>query len=312
VRILFLKKRKYAGLDGGNELMQEPEDTPTIYFHGLPYASRGSIHSYLIPEQTRDTISRVYETCPVFNKVCPLDLLLWVNSSAPIFDTRELYVDGQQIELANCPGGVTWSFIKRICGAHDLLYDPVWLATSAIQSLKGKSSPPLSFSPPPASTLGHIFWEDAQKAVNHLQHKLSHHGKVLLVGSLRRRQEYVNDIDLLVQTDSTIHELAMDIPNMFPKEMRETRLLGVLYYEDVIIELNIWLVSEPDSLGAAMLKFTGPKGYTIGMTLVAKRKGYKLNEYGLFKGVVWVAGKTERQIYEALGKEFKVPRLRGK
>ena len=43
---------------------------------------------------------------------------------------------------------------------------------------------------------------------------------------------------------------------------------------------------------------------------LAISKGYKLNEYGLFKGENRIAGKDEKGIYESLGLAFIEPELR--
>ena len=58
------------------------------------------------------------------------------------------------------------------------------------------------------------------------------------------------------------------------------------------------------------MTYTGPAGYNIGLRTVAKKKGLLLNQYGLFKNKKHIAGKTERSIYTALGKKYKIPELR--
>ena len=54
---------------------------------------------------------------------------------------------------------------------------------------------------------------------------------------------------------------------------------------------------------------TGPAMYNIHKRRLAKTKGYKLNEYGLYKRDTneKVAGETEHSIYEALGWNYKEP-----
>jgi len=41
------------------------------------------------------------------------------------------------------------------------------------------------------------------------------------------------------------------------------------------------------------------------LRIIARTKGFKLNQYGLFKKGKYVAGKTEKEIYEALGRKYK-------
>jgi DNA polymerase (family 10) len=94
-------------------------------------------------------------------------------------------------------------------------------------------------------------------------------------------------------------------------------------------------VVPPESFGAALNYFTGSKEHNIALRELAMKKGYKLNEYGLFKVAerrgskrettphqnlrfgtgqarkeVMIAGKTEGEIYKALGLEYIEPELR--
>ena len=65
-----------------------------------------------------------------------------------------------------------------------------------------------------------------------------------------------------------------------------------------------------ESWGAALCYFTGSKSHNIELRKIAIRRGLKLNEYGLFKGARRVAGKTEEEIYKALGLSYIEPELR--
>ena len=53
---------------------------------------------------------------------------------------------------------------------------------------------------------------------------------------------------------------------------------------------------DPSSFGAALNYFTGSKEHNVILRNIAKKKGLKLSEYGLFKGNKKVAGKTEEEI----------------
>src|SRR3990167_3392659 len=65
-----------------------------------------------------------------------------------------------------------------------------------------------------------------------------------------------------------------------------------------------------ESFGAALQYFTGNKDHNVEVRKIAIKKGYKLNEYGLFKGKKVVAARTEEEIYEKLGMETPPPELR--
>ena len=65
-----------------------------------------------------------------------------------------------------------------------------------------------------------------------------------------------------------------------------------------------------ESYGAALLYFTGSKGYNIELRKRAIARGLKLNEYGLFKGERRIAGATEESIYAALDLPWVAPERR--
>ncbi|HXX35672.1 MAG TPA: PHP domain-containing protein, partial [Thermodesulfobacteriota bacterium] len=69
-------------------------------------------------------------------------------------------------------------------------------------------------------------------------------------------------------------------------------------------------VVEEDSYGAALQYFTGSKGHNIHLRGIAKAKGIKINEYGVFKGKKKIGGKDEEDIYRALGMDWMEPELR--
>ena len=51
-----------------------------------------------------------------------------------------------------------------------------------------------------------------------------------------------------------------------------------------------------ESWGAALAYFTGSEPHNIGLRMIAQKRGWKLNEYGLFKGNKMLAGKTEKEV----------------
>ncbi len=69
-------------------------------------------------------------------------------------------------------------------------------------------------------------------------------------------------------------------------------------------------VVPPESFGAAVQYFTGSKEHNVKLREIAIKQGYKLNEWGLFKGDAQVAGRTEKEIYEKLGMVCLPPEMR--
>lgn len=133
--------------------------------------------------------------------------------------------------------------------------------------------------------------------------------RVEIAGSIRRRKETVGDIDILVSSDKP-----KKIIDFFKKlsELNkfygggETKASGRL---KIGIDIDLRIVPEK-SFGAAWQYFTGNQLHNIQLRQIAKKKGYKLNEYGLFKGEKQVAGKTEEEIYQKLGLKSPPPAIR--
>ena len=133
--------------------------------------------------------------------------------------------------------------------------------------------------------------------------------QALVVGSLRRGNETVGDIDVLVTADKPGR--VMD--NMSTgKEVQ--RVLGkgitrcsLLHQSGVQIDVR---AVAPASMGAAALYFTGSKAHNIALRKLAQSQGLKLNEYGLYRGRQRIAGATEESVFAALGLATIAPELR--
>ena len=63
--------------------------------------------------------------------------------------------------------------------------------------------------------------------------------------------------------------------------------------------------------GSALQYFTGSRAHNVKLRKIAVRKGYKLNEYGLFdKKKISIAGREEKEIYNSLGMDYIDPEMR--
>jgi DNA polymerase (family X) len=133
--------------------------------------------------------------------------------------------------------------------------------------------------------------------------------KATLAGSIRRKKETVGDIDILAIAKDPKKAI-----NRFLKMSEMSKIWGkgetkvsARLKQGIDIDLR---VIPQKSYGAALLYFTGPKEHNITLRKIAIAQGYKLNEYGLFKGNKLVVGKTERGIYKKLGLKFISPEKR--
>jgi DNA polymerase (family 10) len=126
--------------------------------------------------------------------------------------------------------------------------------------------------------------------------------KIEVVGSIRRKEKNPVDIDIVLIPKN--REKLVEFMKKKGKFIQGGEKKSRWKVEGVKVELYY---TTPDSWGSTLLAYSSKFGAGIGLRLVAKRKGFKLNQYGLFKKGKKVAGKTEREIYHALGREWKKP-----
>jgi DNA polymerase (family 10) len=69
-------------------------------------------------------------------------------------------------------------------------------------------------------------------------------------------------------------------------------------------------VVPPESYGAALQYFTGSKAHKIVVRRMGMDQGLKINEYGVFRGKRRMAGRTEEEVYAAVGLPWIPPELR--
>lgn len=130
-----------------------------------------------------------------------------------------------------------------------------------------------------------------------------------VAGSIRRRQETVGDIDILVTTSAP--ERVMAVFTGFPE------VADVLEHgpTKTVVRLANGMQADvrviPDeSFGAALQYFTGSKEHNVVLRKLAIAKGLKLNEYGIWRGKRRVASRTEEDVYKALGLPAMPPEIR--
>ncbi len=135
--------------------------------------------------------------------------------------------------------------------------------------------------------------------------------KASAAGSLRRMKETIGDIDILVAS-SNLKE-TMDIFCGLPEVVHilakgETKSSVVTR---VGLQVDLRVVSL-EQYGAALQYFTGSKEHNIHLRDIAKKKGFKVNEYGVFevKTGKRIGGVTEKEVYNLLGMEWIPPTLR--
>jgi DNA polymerase (family 10) len=135
--------------------------------------------------------------------------------------------------------------------------------------------------------------------------------QVTPAGSLRRGAETIGDIDLLVTggDPAKVAEHFLKFPKIAEVIAHGENKVSVKLKEGIQVDVRLL---EPETYGAALQYFTGSKAHNVALRDRAKRQGYKLNEYGLFriKDDSLVAGRTEEEIYKKLGLKYIEPEMR--
>ena len=132
---------------------------------------------------------------------------------------------------------------------------------------------------------------------------------VEVCGSIRRRKEIVRDIDILVGggDSQSITSFFTSLP-----EVEEIIVSGETKTSCRLksgIEADLRIVNK-EEFPYALMYFTGSKEHNVKLRGIAKKKGFKLNEYGLFDGEKLITLKSEDEIYRMLGLAYVVPELR--
>ena len=132
-----------------------------------------------------------------------------------------------------------------------------------------------------------------------------------VAGSLRRAQETIGDLDLLVATDdpnAMCREFAR-LPQADEVIAQGGTKTSIRVRSGMQVDLR---AVKPDSFGAAWQYFTGSQAHNVQLRARSERMGkLKINEYGVFKeDGTRIAGETEEDVYAAVGCAWIPPELR--
>ncbi len=132
-------------------------------------------------------------------------------------------------------------------------------------------------------------------------------------GSLRRWKESVGDLDILALSSNParVMEAFVGYPEVRDIVSKGSTKSTVILRAGLQVDLR---VIEEASFGAALQYFTGSKSHNIALRDRAKKQGLKISEYGVFDvksgGEKRIAGRTEEEVYEAVGLPWIPPELR--
>ncbi len=131
----------------------------------------------------------------------------------------------------------------------------------------------------------------------------------LVAGSARRMKETIGDIDIIAASEDPEKVMARflafpEIAHVYAKGETKTmvKLANGLDADLRVVPKKSW--------GAALNYFTGSKEHNVALREIAVKKGWKLNEYGLYRGKTMIAGETEDGLYKKFGLRYIEPEMR--
>ncbi len=133
--------------------------------------------------------------------------------------------------------------------------------------------------------------------------------EVVPAGSYRRGKESIGDLDVLVTATDT----ALVMRRFADYEDVQRVVSSGSTRSTVILRSGLQVdvrAVDRESFGAALHYFTGSKSHNIQVRRLGQKRGLKINEYGVFKGKRRIAGKTEKQVFAAVGLPWVAPELR--
>jgi DNA polymerase (family X) len=136
-------------------------------------------------------------------------------------------------------------------------------------------------------------------------------------GSLRRRKETINDIDILASADDATPIMAcfVKLPGVIQVVGQGETKSSVVFDHDlgngrrVIMNADLRVV-RPEQFPFALHYFTGSKEHNIAVRARAQQRGLKLNEYELAGPKRSIPCKEEADLFRALDLDYIAPELR--
>lgn len=151
----------------------------------------------------------------------------------------------------------------------------------------------------------------ADDYINYLKSNDKNIIKIKYAGSLRRKEETIGDIDILVASNNPkiTSNIFINYPNV-DKVLGNGETKSSVWLKDKIqIDLRVIPL---ESFGTALQYFTGNVDHNVSLRKIAIKKGLKLSEYGLYnkQNVNLAKNKSEKWVYKYLVNNYISPLLR--
>jgi DNA polymerase/3'-5' exonuclease PolX len=162
------------------------------------------------------------------------------------------------------------------------------------------------------------------KEIDNLLHKHLKGFRFDIAGSYRRNKPVSRDIDIIVSSPSSkttaqhweifLSKVPEQIQFMVPYAQGEDKVSTMLKYKNYTCKVDVFF-TDPKEYMYMLLYATGSGQFNIRMRSIAKRKGYLLNQRGLYKKISpvileKVPVKNEKHLFKILGIKWLEPHER--
>jgi DNA polymerase (family 10) len=142
--------------------------------------------------------------------------------------------------------------------------------------------------------------------------RIKEHEQVIsasLAGSIRRCNEIIKDIDIVVSTESpaNVADFLTALPLVDSIIGKGDTKVSVTLKSGIQVDVRMVTAEQFPS---ALHHFTGSKEHNIAMRARAKAMGFKINEYGLFDNSGIIVCNNEGEVFSTLGLAYIPPELR--
>lgn len=167
-----------------------------------------------------------------------------------------------------------------------------------------------------ATSQQRMYWAVADKIAQALRDYVSTCRSIQqleIAGSYRRGKETIGDLDLLVVSSDPqeVMDRFADFPEIAAVLGRGDTKMSIRIETGLQVDLR---VVPAKSFGAALQYFTGSKDHNVILRGLAKQRGLKINEYGVFRvqgdQEEYMAGATEKDVYATLDLPVFPPEMR--
>jgi DNA polymerase (family 10) len=167
-----------------------------------------------------------------------------------------------------------------------------------------------------ATATQRIYWAEAEILARALLAHLKSPDieQIEVAGSYRRGKDTIGDLDILVSSHepaAVMDRLATfsDVDSLIG---RGDTKMSIRLTNGLQVDLR---VVPAESFGAALQYFTGSKDHNVILRGMAKDRGLKINEYGVYRvsndgQETWIAGRTEKDVYAAMDLPLFPPEIR--